>query len=99
MEITHENYEQLKRELNFHNYQYHVSDAPLISDSEFDHLLIELREMEGVHPEWVTPDSPTMRAGSVSSDKFAKVPHPAPVLSLANAFRSEEHTSELQSRI
>lgn len=90
MEITHENYEQLKREINFHNYQYHVSDAPLISDSEFDHLLIELREMEGVHPEWVTPDSPTMRAGSVSSDKFAKVPHPAPVLSLANAFNKDD---------
>lgn len=90
MEITHENYEKLKKEINFHNYQYHVNDSPLISDSEFDHLLIELREMEGVHPEWVTPDSPTMRAGSISSDKFAKVPHPAPVLSLANAFNKED---------
>lgn len=90
MEITHENYEKLKKEINFHNYQYHVNDAPLISDSEFDHLLIELREMEGVHPEWVTADSPTMRAGSVSSDKFAKVPHPAPVLSLANAFNKDD---------
>lgn len=90
MEITHENYEKLKREINYHNYQYHVNDAPLISDSEFDHLLIELREMEGVHPEWVTADSPTMRAGSVSSDKFAKVPHPAPVLSLANAFNKDD---------
>ncbi|MBQ6503854.1 MAG: NAD-dependent DNA ligase LigA [Flexilinea sp.] len=90
MEINHENYEQLKREINFHNYQYHVNDAPLISDSEFDHLLIELREMEGVHPEWVTADSPTMRAGSVSSDKFAKVPHPSPVLSLANAFNKDD---------
>ena len=90
MEITRENYEKLKREINFHNYQYHVNDAPLISDAEFDHLLIELREMEGVHPEWVTADSPTMRAGSVSSDKFAKVPHPAPVLSLANAFNKDD---------
>lgn len=90
MEITRENYEKLKREINFHNYQYHVNDAPLISDAEFDHLLIELREMEGVHPEWVTADSPTMRAGSVSSEKFAKVPHPAPVLSLANAFNKDD---------
>ena len=90
MEITRENYENLKREINYHNYQYHVNDAPLISDAEFDRLLIELREMEGVHPDWVTPDSPTMRAGSVSSDKFAKVPHPAPVLSLANAFNKED---------
>ena len=90
MEITHENYEKLKQEINFHNYQYHVNDAPLISDAEFDHLLIELREMEGVHPEWVSPDSPTMRAGSVISEKFAKVPHPAPVLSLANAFNKDD---------
>lgn len=90
MEITHENYENLKKEINFHNYQYHVNDAPLISDAEFDRLLIELREMEGSHPEWITPDSPTMRAGSISSDKFAKVAHPAPVLSLANAFSKDD---------
>ena len=45
MEITRENYDKLKKEINFHNYQYHVNDAPLISDSEFDHLLIELREI------------------------------------------------------
>lgn len=90
MEITHENYEKLKKEINFHNYQYHVNDSPLISDAEFDHLLIELREMEALHPEWITPDSPTMRAGSISSDKFAKIAHPAPVLSLANAFNKED---------
>ena len=90
MEINHENYEQLKKDINFHNYQYHVNDSPLISDAEFDHLLIELREMEAIHPEWITSDSPTMRAGSVSSDKFAKVAHPAPVLSLANAFNKED---------
>ena len=90
MDYTHEEYEKLKKEINYHNYQYHVKDTPLISDSEFDRLLVELREMEGVHPDWVTADSPTMRAGSVSSDKFAKVPHPAPVLSLANAFNKDD---------
>ncbi len=90
MEITHEAYEKLKREINFHNYQYHVNDTPLISDAEFDHLLIELREMEAVHPEWVTADSPTMRAGSITSEKFAKVEHEAPVLSLANAFNRDD---------
>ena len=90
MDRTHEEYVKLKNLINFHNYQYHVNDAPLISDSEFDHLLIELREIEGQHPDWITADSPTMRAGSISSDKFAKVPHPAPVLSLANAFNKED---------
>ena len=85
-----EEYEKLKREINYHNYQYHVNDSPLISDAEFDHLMIELREIEAIHPDWVSPDSPTMRAGSVSSDKFAKVAHPAPVLSLANAFNKDD---------
>ena len=99
MDITHENYESLKREINFHNYQYHVNDAPLISDAEFDHLLIELREIEAIHPEWITADSPTMRAGSISSDKFAKVPHPAPVLSLANAFNKEDVRSWYERQI
>ncbi len=90
MEYTYEDYDKLKREINYHNYQYHVNDSPIISDSEFDRLLIELREMEAVHPDWISPDSPTMRAGSISSDKFAKVPHPAPVLSLANAFNKDD---------
>ena len=99
MEITLENYEKLKQEINYHNYQYHVNDAPLISDAEFDHLLIELREMEAIHPEWVSPDSPTMRAGSVTSEKFAKVPHPAPVLSLANAFNKNDVRSWFDRQI
>lgn len=90
MDITHENYEALKKAINFHNYQYHVLDSPLVSDGEFDHMLAELREMEAAHPEWVTADSPTMRVGAAVSDKFAKVPHAAPVLSLANAFNKED---------
>ncbi len=90
MEITHENYEELKKTINYYNYQYHVMDSPLVSDGEFDHMLVELREMEAAHPEWVTADSPTMRVGAAVSDKFAKVPHPAPVLSLANAFSKED---------
>ncbi len=90
MEYSYEDYTKLKQEINYHNYRYHVNDSPIISDSEFDRLLIELREIEALHPDWVSPDSPTMRAGSVSSDKFAKVAHPAPVLSLANAFSSDD---------
>ncbi len=90
MDITHENYEALKKAINFHNYQYHVLDSPLVSDGEFDHMLAELREMEAAHPEWVTADSPTMRVGAAVSDKFVKVPHAAPVLSLANAFNKED---------
>ena len=81
---------QLRREIHFHNYRYHVLDDPLISDYEFDRLLAELRQIESEHPEWVTPDSPTQRAGSQPAERFTKVSHPAPILSLANAFGAED---------
>lgn len=76
----------LRRQIHLHNYRYHVLDDPLISDGEFDQLLVELRQIEAAHPEWVTPDSPSQRAGAAMLDKFVKVQHPAPILSLANAF-------------
>ncbi|HEX7976539.1 MAG TPA: NAD-dependent DNA ligase LigA, partial [Anaerolineales bacterium] len=81
---------ELRREINFHNHRYHVLDDPVISDAEFDHLLVELREIEGVHPEWITPDSPTQRSGAAPAAKFAKIRHPAPILSLANAFSTAD---------
>jgi DNA ligase (NAD+) len=86
--ITH--YEELKQQINHHNYLYHVEDAPVISDAEYDKLLLELRQIEASHPDWVTPDSPTQRAGALPSDKFEKVRHPRPILSLANAFGAED---------
>src|SRR5512143_1180613 len=79
-------YEDLKSQVNFHNHRYHVLDAPVISDAEYDRLLKELRQLETDHPDWITSDSPTQRAGSAPADRFEKVRHPAPVLSLANAF-------------
>jgi DNA ligase (NAD+) len=78
--------ETLRQVLNYHNYLYHVLDSPEISDFEFDRLLLELREIETAHPELITPDSPTQRTGSTPAEKFAKVTHPAPILSLGNAF-------------
>ena len=90
MDNEQEHYQQLKQELNFHSYRYHVLDTPIISDLEYDRLLTELRRVEGLHPDWVTPDSPTQRVGSVLSDRFEKVRHPRPILSLANAFGAED---------
>ena len=81
---------ELREELQRHNYQYHVRHEPLISDGEYDLLLRELRALEAAQPELITPDSPTQRAGSDLSDEFGKVPHRAPVLSLANAFAEED---------
>lgn len=83
-------YEDLKQQINFHNHRYHVLDAPVISDAEYDKLLVELKQIETEHPDWVTPDSPTQRAGAAPSEKFEKVRHPRPILSLANAFGAED---------
>lgn len=82
--------ERLRSEIHFHNYRYHVLDAPLISDFDFDRLMAELRQIEENHPDWVSPDSPTQRVGGQPADKFNKLPHPAPILSLANGFSADE---------
>jgi DNA ligase (NAD+) len=79
-------YNELKSQLHFHNYRYHVLDTPLVSDLEYDTLLNELKQIEADQPDWITPDSPTQRAGAAPLDKFVKVRHPAPILSLGNAF-------------
>jgi len=78
--------QELRRELQYHNYRYHVQQSPVISDVEFDRMLAELREIETEHPDLVTEDSPTQRVGGEPVDKFERVRHPAPILSLSNAF-------------
>ena len=83
-------YEELKQQIHSHNYRYHVLDAPVISDLEFDRLLNELKQIEAEHPDWITGDSPTLRAGAAPSDRFVKVQHPAPILSLGNAFGADD---------
>jgi DNA ligase (NAD+) len=80
---------QLSQQLHLHNYRYHVLDDPIISDAEYDALLRELRALEDAHPQLIAPDSPTRRVGAAPSEKFAKVRHPAPMLSLGNAFDEE----------
>ncbi len=81
---------KLRDEINYHLYRYHVLDAPVISDAEYDVLFRELAALEAEHPELITPDSPTQRAGAEPLDAFEKVTHPAPILSLANAFNVED---------
>lgn len=85
-----ERVEQLRRELTEHLYRYHVLSAPVISDKEYDALFAELQQLEAAHPELLTPDSPTQRVGGFISEKFEKVRHPAPILSLSNAFNGDD---------
>ncbi|HVP21895.1 MAG TPA: NAD-dependent DNA ligase LigA, partial [Anaerolineaceae bacterium] len=82
--------ERLKQQINYHNYRYNVLDAPVISDAEFDRMVERLKQIESTHPDWVTPDSPTQRAGGAPLDRFTKVQHPAPILSLAAGFSAED---------
>jgi len=82
--------EQLREEINYHNYLYYVLDQPIISDADYDALMRELKEIEGKYPETVTPDSPTQRIGAPPSEKFASVSHSIPMLSLDDAFSQKE---------
>ena len=77
---------QLRAELHAHNHRYHVLQSPVVSDGEYDALLRELAALEAAHPRLVVVDSPTQRVGGSVAEKFAKVRHPQPILSLANAF-------------
>ncbi len=74
--------DELRRQLNYHNYKYYIDDAPEIGDLEFDRLLDELKQLEGNHPELVTPDSPTQKVGGKPISRFETVTHRVPMLSI-----------------
>lgn len=78
---------RLIEELNYHNYRYHVLDAPVIADGEYDQLFHKLKELEEKYA-YVLPESPTRRVGAPLIEKFEKVRHKEPMLSLDNAFSS-----------
>jgi DNA ligase (NAD+) len=90
--------QQLREELNYHNYRYYVLDDPVVSDAEFDRLLAELTRLEEQYPDLVTPDSPTQRVGAAPLEKFETVRHRQPMLSLENAF-SEAEAREFDERL
>jgi len=82
--------EQLRRTLRHHEHLYYVLDQPEISDAEYDELMRQLRALEELHPELVTPDSPTQRVGGKPREGFVKVPHSSVMLSLDNALNEGE---------
>ncbi len=82
--------EQLREQINHHNYRYYVLDSPEVSDAEYDELMAELRRLEEEHPELITPESPTQRVGAAPVEAFGVVEHRVPLLSLANVFSDEE---------
>ena len=80
---------QLRADIEQHNYHYYVLDRPLIADAEYDRLFRELQELEQKYPQLVTPDSPTQRVGAAPRTDFAQVTHATPMLSLNNAFEDD----------
>ena len=82
--------EKLRDELRRQEYLYYVLDAPEISDAEFDAKMRDLKRLEELHPELVTPDSPTQRVGGKPREGFVRAPHSSPMLSLDNAMGEGE---------
>lgn len=90
--------EELREQLEHHEYLYYVLDQPEIADAEFDALMRELKDLEKEHPELRTIDSPTQRVGGRPREGFVKVEHSSPMLSLDNAL-NEDELREFDNRI
>ncbi|MDD4290145.1 MAG: NAD-dependent DNA ligase LigA [Patescibacteria group bacterium] len=82
--------EKLKKEIDHHRYLYHVLDKSEISEAALDSLKKELFDLEKKYPEFITQDSPSMRVSGIALDKFEKIFHSFPVLSLQDIFSIEE---------
>ncbi|SFM25071.1 NAD-dependent DNA ligase LigA [Marinobacter zhejiangensis] len=78
--------DELRQQIDDHNYRYYVLDDPQIPDVEYDRLFRALKDLELKHPELVTPDSPTQRVGALGETSFDAVTHRIPMLSLDNVF-------------
>lgn len=95
---TAEKIEELRRELEQHNYNYYVLSQPTISDFDFDTKMRELQDLEAAHPEFFDPNSPTQRVGNDISDGFEQVEHVYPMLSLGNTY-SEAEVQDFYERV
>ncbi|MFM8269411.1 MAG: NAD-dependent DNA ligase LigA, partial [Pseudomonadota bacterium] len=82
--------ENLRKQIEEHNYRYYVLDAPVISDEAYDKLFQELLALEAEHPNLKSPFSPTQKVGGAPIDKFSKYKHSQPMLSLQNIYNEEE---------
>ena len=90
MEEARKRIEELTSILRKANYEYYNMDNPSITDQEYDKYLRELINLEEKYPELADPNSPTKRVGGEAIDKFAKVRHSIPMISLSNVFNEEE---------
>ena len=85
-------YKKLRNEIEYHNNLYYNEDNPIISDMEYDALMRELKQLEQEYPELLenSENSPTKKIGGTASEKFSKVRHRTPMLSLSNTYNISE---------
>lgn len=87
-------WQELAEEVRGHQFRYYVKDAPIVSDGEFDKLLGQLQQLEDTYPELRTPDSPTQLVGGAGfATEFGEAQHLERMLSLDNAFNTDELTA------
>ncbi|GHU85286.1 DNA ligase [Bacteroidia bacterium] len=99
MDNIQEQISTLVKTLNEHNYNYYVLDKPTISDYDFDQMLKELQTLEEQYPQYLQPNSPTLRVGGEITKTFAVVEHQTPMLSLANTYSiGEIHDFDMRVR-
>ena len=89
---------ELRERIRAADHAYYVLDQPILSDAEYDGLMRELQALEAEHPELVAPDSPTQRVSGAPSERFERVVHREPMLSLGNV-TSDEELDEFEARV
>ena len=85
-----ERIQKLRELISYHDRKYYVENQPDIADQEYDRLMRELKELEALHPELITPDSPTHRVGGGIAQGFKTVEHRVPMLSIDNTYSADE---------
>ncbi len=84
-------YEALVEKINYHMDRYYNQDEPEITDFEYDQLMLQLKEMEKAHPDWISPDSPTQKIGGTTKrEAGVEVAHNVPMLSIQDVFTKED---------
>lgn len=89
-EVSASRYKELLKLLGTYSYEYYVLDAPSVGDAVYDALIKEVKAYETAHPEAIDPTSPTQRVGNVPLEKFKKVTHRVPMISLNDVFSRDE---------
>ena len=89
-ELVLEQLHTLREQIRRYDYFYYVQDDPLVPDAEYDRCFKTLQDLESLHPQYITSDSPTQRVGAAPAEALEPVAHKQPMLSLSNVFSTED---------